>query len=188
MLVQTLSNNSRKVRRTNATDNGFPSKLITATKPTGIGDSAAQATESAIIFDGSNAGAATYNAVVLQFFGAGANNNTFSARVIGWSKLIEDGNVVTQVWVPTDLCELAVTLSSTLVGLAGKTVVATDLFADTIALTGTTANDDVSIDIVSPANDRPAHVVLDIKGFQIIEVTFTTGASATDCNGLFRFI
>lgn len=187
--LMTRCDRYQRVRQTNATDNGFPTRVPRTTRPSGVGDNAAQATASAVIdrsqllddFLGQNV-------LRLAFFGAGSNNNTFSARVIAWDNVDEQAsqNDEADIWVPTVLCELAVTLSSTPVGLAGTVLNASQLFADTIALTGTTANDDVSIDIVSPANDTIAHVCLDMKGAQLIEVTFTTGGSATSCNALWK--
>lgn len=187
MFVETISQGFQRIRRTNATDNGFPSRLFQVAEPSGIGDSAAQATASAV-FDLAGRcptlGNVVQNGFVLKFYGAGANNATFSVRVIGWRQVMEGGDLNTAGWDPTDLCELACTLSSTPVGLAGRIITATDLFADTIAITGTTANAGVSIDVISPANDRAAHVMLDVKGFQKVEIIFTTGGSATSCNGL----
>lgn len=178
----TTSMKWRRVRQTNTTDNGFPSRIIRATEPTGIGDNAAQATASAIIDLTSSPGGIVQNSLIIKPYGAGANNATFSFRVIGWRKVDEAAVPDTSVWDPTVLVELACTLSSTPIGLAGKVIAATDLFADTIVLT--TGNDDVSCDIVSPTGDVAAHAVVDMKGFTKIEITFTTGGSATNCNAL----
>jgi hypothetical protein len=125
------------------------------------------------------------NGLILKPFGVGSDTNTFSLRVIGWTRILETDET-NALWDPTDLCELLCTLSSTPIGIAGKIVTETNLFADTIAITGTTANAGVSIDVVSPANDRAGHVVLDIKGFSKIEIIFKTGGVATSCNALVR--
>lgn len=184
-LLMTQALNWQRARQANATDNGYPSKLPTATEPANsLGTNAAQAT-SASVFDWANPSKSDVgqNGIMGMLYGVGANNVTFSARVIGWRWLME-GDPNSAIWVPTDLCELQATLSSTLVGLAGKLLTATDCLADTITLTGTTANANVGVEIVSPANDRPAYFILDVKGFQKIEFIFTTGASATSCNTL----
>lgn len=178
----------RKARTINATDNGFPSRLIRATQPSGIGDSAAQATASAVVPYGLD-GPYSQNGMMVKPFGAGANNATASMRAIGWSRIVEQsGSLDTLVWDPTDLFEVQYTLSSTPIGLAGKVVVATDLFADTITITGTTAIANVTVTVNSPANDRPAFLLFDAYGFELIEFVFTTGASATNCNCLYRNI
>lgn len=178
----------RRARVNNATDNGFPSKLITATRPSGIGDNVAQATASAVIDFGID-GPMSQNGMMVKPFGAGSNNNTASMRAIGWSRAVAQNNGLdTLVWDPTDLFEVQYTLSSTLVGLAGKILVATDLFADTITLTGTTAIANVNVTINSPANDRPAYLLFDALGFELVEFVFTTGGSATSGNCLWRNI
>lgn len=177
----------RKFRTVNATDNGFPSKLITATKPApSIGSNAAQATSPAVIQFG-DGGPYSQNSLLLKLFGAGANNNTFSMRLIMWTPIVDqDQNNDVTVYDPTDLFEVQATLSSTLVGLAGKVVAATDLFADTITITGTTAIANVNVTVNSPANDRPAYILVDGLGGKLIEAIFSTGGSATSCNSLWR--
>lgn len=185
-MIMTQGARWKKLRSTNTTDNGFPSRIPRATRPSGIGDSAAQATASAVHDNSSRlSDFPVQNVGRFVFFGAGSNNNTFSARLIAWD-LVHVDTDATEIWIPTVLFEVALTISSTPIGLAGRDVVATDLFADTISLTGTTANDDVSIDIVSPANDTIAHLVADLKGAQLWEMTFTTGGSATNCNALYK--
>lgn len=178
----------RRARVTNATDNGYPSKLITATEPAGDGSSAAQATSAAVIDFGRD-GPTAMNGLVFKPFGVGANNTTFSMRAIGWTRVqAAGGSLDTLVWDPTDLFEVQVTLSSVLLGLAGKVLTATDFFADTITLTGTTAIANVTVTINSPANDRPAYIVCDGLGFEKVETIYTTGGSATSCNSLWRVI
>ena len=180
MYLQTESQHARRVRTTNATDNGFPSRIPTGTKPSGTGGAAAQASASAVIEFGPGI---TQNSLMLIPFGAGSNDNTFSLRVIGWT-LVDEGNSEEFIWVPVVLCELAVTLSSTPVGLANKVVNGSQLFADTITVT--TGNANVSTEAVSPTGNVVAHAVVDVKGFELVEVTFTTGGSATSCNALVK--
>jgi hypothetical protein len=188
--LATYSMPFRKVRQTNATDAAFPARTPTATEPSGVGDNAAQATASAVFDLVGDAprhdGRSEKNRMMIVPFGAGADTNTLSLRVIGW-RIAYDRNKAQQdhkgIWIPVPLCELLCTLS-TPTGVANRDVVATDLFADTIALTGTTANDDVDISITSPANNTIAHAVVDMKGFQKVEIIFQTGSSATDCNAL----
>ena len=184
MLIETQISRFQRVRSTNATDNGFPSRVPTGTLLIGNGTAAAQASAAAtrnIVNHGPDG--MGKNVVTLVFYGVGSDNATFSARLIGWRRVYENGVESTSIWIPVKLCEVAVTLS-TAVGVAGKLIDETNRFADTIALTGTTANDDVSIDIVSPADNTIAHMVVDFKGAEVIEVTFTTGGSATSCNAL----
>ena len=184
MFLQTLALDWFKVRATNTTDASFPSRIITATMPSGIGDAAAQTTSA--VFNAQGAGRGQ-NAVMLKVFGAGVNNNTLSVRVIAWNKIASPTEGLA-VWSPNVLVELLCTLSSTPIGLAGKVVVATDLFADTMAITGTTANAGVGVNVNSPANDTEAYAIVNLYGAQLVEFTFKTGSVATNCNAIARFL
>lgn len=181
MLTETLTTAFRKARSVNQTSNGYVSKIPTATEPSG---DAGTATGASIIELGNNGGTGQ-NLVIICPYGlhASVDNKTMSMRVIGWREAGVD-NQATKLWIPVPLVEVACTLTGTAIGVAGKALIATEGFADTIALTGTTANDDVSVDIVSPANDTIGHLVVDVKGFQKLELSFTTGGSATSCNAL----
>lgn len=179
MLLETLSTSFRKARSVNQTSTSFVAKIPTVTEPKGdIGTNTG-----ASVIELGNYGGATQNGVLACFYGVGSNNNTFSARIIGWRSIGENA-VSTMLWVPVLLAEYAVILSSTYPGIAGKTIVATEFFADTITLTYGNAN--VSEEIVSPTADAGiAHVVADIKGFQKLEFAFAINSgSATDCNAL----
>lgn len=181
-------------RQTKTTDAAFPSRIPTLTEPTGLGDSAAQATASAVfdlIGDEPRAdGRSERNKIVVVPFGAGSDTNTFSLRVIGW-RIAYDRNKArrsdTAVWIPITLVELLCTLS-TPVGVTGGFLTASDRFCDTIALTGSTANDDVDLSITSPADNTIAHAVVDCKGCQKVELTFQIGVSATSANALVAWI
>jgi hypothetical protein len=105
-------------------------------------------------------------------------------RLIGWRKLGSDP--ATQLWIPVVLAELACTACA-VTGVAGKLIVATERFCDTITLV--TGNDDISIDIVSPTGDVIAHALADIKGFSKLEITFdSTAAGTTAMNCLYAFV
>jgi hypothetical protein len=180
MEIQTLARRWQRARTINATDNGFPSIVPTGTMPSGIGDNAAQASAAAVedllvsVADGVGPNVAKF-----VFFGVGADNTTFSVRTYGWTYLFT-GNPDTALWIPVLLFEVAVTLSA-VTGVAGLAIDNTNRFADTISLTiGNTAD----VVVTSPANDTVAHLVADVKGFQLLQHTFTTGASATSCNSL----
>ena len=179
MIVETLCGNMFKARADNSsgtsqnsTDATFPSKIPTATEPTGTGV-IEMATPNSII---------TSNGIRVMPYGTGAENTTFSLRVIGWSKI--DANpfdINKTLWIPVVLCELLCTLS-TVVGVATKCIVATERFADTLAVT--TGSTGVTLDAVSPTGNVAAHALVDTKGHRKIEITFTTGGSATDMNCL----
>lgn len=168
-----------KARTTNQTSASFVSKVATATEPTGTGSSAANA--SVLLM---NTGSIA-KPPLLQIcpFGVGSNNNTFSLRAIGWRQTGPDG-ATDALWLPVLLAEILCTLSSSCPGVSGKIVADTEYFADTVAVTYGNAN--VSVEVVSPANDISCgHVMVGVKGFPKVELSFSTGGSATSCNALY---
>jgi len=178
MLLETLSQKLRKAKSANATDTSFPARIPRATEPT----------TGTIPLGGT--GAASQNAAVILPYGTGSNNHTFSFRVIGWRLLDETGaQPPTSIWIPVILGEFSVTLSSTYLGLAGKQIVATEFFADTITITYPSTAPG-SIEIISPANDAGiASVTMDVKGFQKLELIFNINSgSTTDMNALVALI
>ncbi len=168
----------RKARSVNQTSSSFVSKVPIATTPV---DDAVTATGQATV-DMRNGGAFTQNGILILPYGSGSG--TFSMRVLGWRQFGTDSH--TLLWIPTTLAEFLCTLDSAIHGLAGRVVLDTELFCGTIAIVGTSGNANVSCEIVSPAvSGSMAHVVVDTKGFEKIELSFSTGSSATDCNALF---
>lgn len=189
MMLQTMGGPWRKFRTVNCTDTSFPSKIPTATEPTGVGATAGGAAVIDLIGN-VQVDASVQNGIVLALFGAGSDTNTMSVRGIGWSCLGNSPALAitsdTQLWIPTPLFEVSAALSIQ-VGVAGKALVATDRFADTITLTGTTANAGVNADIVSPANDTIAYMFVDLRGFMKFELIFDM-TGATDGNALYRLM
>lgn len=168
-----------RVRTTDSTDSAFTARVAirdaagTITQSRGAG--AAQATAPAII-DMYGGGVTSTNMLKLVPYGTDTNNLTFSMRVIGWSKL-DEGDKNTTIWIPIILGEVSCTLSSSCTGVAGGIIPAATYFCDTIAVTYGTSGIDLSV--TSPAADIPAHVVVDTKGCQFVEVQFDmTGAAS----------
>lgn len=205
VMLQTLSMNYRKIRQTNSTDASYPTtrvfrKAYTGidNQPAGSGGAAAQTTfavfdlaKTAIIpgTDRPDVSAkAVDNLVRMCFFGTSAADQTFKARVFAVDYVVErDADMVKESagWMFTPLFEVLVTLG-TQPGIAGTVVNENQFFADTIALVGTAGNDDVSVDIVSPADNTCAHIVADLKGAQKFDVIFDRNSSAASCNGLVK--
>jgi hypothetical protein len=108
----------------------------------------------------------------LQPYGSDANNETLKARIIGWSYLRASG-----LWVPHLLAQFTVTLGNLAAGLGTNT-----FLADTIDL----EYGDASLIRISPANDIPGSVVLDVRGAQLVEIDFDRNSSAASANALYR--
>lgn len=175
-----VSSPFRKARAVNQTSNGYVAKLPGA-EPSG---DAGTATGAAVIDLAGALGGESPRSVLIVPYGEGSDGDTFSMRVIGWKVLGHDP--YTQIWVPINLLEVQATLSSTVPGVAGRLVAATELFADTIAIV--TGNANVSVDVNSPADNTVAHLLLNLKGVSKLELTFDTGGSATSANALLAMV
>lgn len=172
MLLHTESMPFRKVRRTNATDTSFPSRVPTATEPVSAGTASATSQDVIdLLTPGVHNGGVQTRGLFVPYM-LGDDNDVMAVRVIGWRRV--GINPETDLWIPVKLAEVTCT-GCAAVGVAGMAVLNTERFCDTLALVD--GNDDVSIDIVSPEDDTVGHFVLDLKGFTKIEITFdmTTG-------------
>ncbi len=116
--------------------------------------------------------------VQFVFFGAGSNDQTFSARVVGW-------DLLGTTWVPVPLVELAVTLGQS-VGAAGLGLVAADRLADTLAFaTAFNALLSPACILTSPTGDLIANALVSPKGHRKLQVQFDM-TGATSGNALYR--
>lgn len=189
MLVETLRTPYKKARLVNYTTNGYPTFIAgQATVPT-LTDVSSATAQVGIELSQPNGGA-SQNAVQVLPFGVGADDATFSMRIIGWQKsigLVGKEVLDTELWVPLVLVEVLCTLS-TFVGVAGRYVLDTERLVDIITLVGTTGNAGVDVDIVSPGNNTPGRLLVDLLGSSVLEVQFTTGGSATSCNALLGYL
>lgn len=154
-----------RVRATSATGS-FPSKVPTATQPTGAG----------VVGDPVVQGAPQYAQVIP--FGDGADDSTFDLRVIGWKVSDLD------LWVPTILAQAACTLSAA-VGVDTYEATSSQRFADTISLTQVRA--DVDSKLSSPTGNLIASFQVETRGCAFIEVTFNLG-TATGANALVSWV
>lgn len=185
MLIETLRTPLKRARITNYATNGFPTYGAQGTRPNTTDDSSATGQE-AIELTQDNGGSCP-NWVILVPFAVGADDVTFSMRVLGWERtvgLVGKEVADTDLWVPSNLGEFLCT-AGTSVGVAGRYVADTERFADTITLVGTSGVAGQSCQIVSPADNTIACVKVDLKGSSILEIIFTVGVSATSCNALY---
>lgn len=163
-MIATLSNEFVKARSVNATDSSFPSRIPTTTEPSADG----------VIDLAPLAGRVADNLLLIPY-GTGSENDTFDLRVIGWRK-------VDTLWIPVILAEVACTLSAA-VGVASAPVINSERFVDTLSLT--IGNQNASAEVVSPGDDVLAHLMLDVKGFSKVEITFAIDTGATGMNALY---
>ncbi len=188
VLLTTLSTSFRKVRTTNTTDSSYPSRVPTATRPSGTGNAAAQTTSAVfdLGLDKQKNGIKQQNAVIIVPFGVGSDTNTFSTRVIGWRMVPGNPQSTTptvDLWIPVPLVDLTCTLS-TPAGVAGTEIGSSNLFCDTLAIANTIGVAGQDCVIKTNGANLIAQATVDMQGYQLVEVTFTTGSSATSCNAL----
>lgn len=156
----------QKLLAANATADSYTSRTVTTTRP-------ASAANVGII--DLNPGP-NYNLVQvpttlkLVYFGTDTANQTLTSRVYGWNK-VSTGNAVKE-WYAQLLAEFAITLGAS-TGAAGRSVVAADLFADTITVTTGVA--DQGVRIISNGADQTALALVEIPGCELLEIQFNVG-------------
>lgn len=189
MFIETLSQPLFQLRGTNSTDNGQTPPVTRIGPPSGLGDSASQATSPAII-QGGNGGNTVQNGLLIVPYGVGSNGNTFNLNVYSWRPIVVRSSQqqvipASQQWVAVLLCQIACTLASGTAGVAGGTLGTSTYFCSTLSVTYGNAN--VSIEVVSTAAGRIASFTVDAKGSPLVEVWGDTGGSATNFNALYSW-
>lgn len=118
----------------------------------------------------------TGNAMNVLPFGAGSDTQTFSMRVIGYSK--HQTSASAKQWVPHIICQLACTLCPQTGATATTKPTSSELICDTITITNGTKSAVVDTQFA----DTAAIAVVDITGYEYIDFTFDmTGATSGNC-------
>lgn len=114
-------------------------------------------------------------------FGGDADNDKIFVKVQGWNKVKGVTGATTQLWVPKTIVIVEATLTSALPGVALMPVVATEFFADTLALSGNgfavLHNGTLDVD--------PAWFECDVSSFEIIEILYAKSTGGDRCNCLY---
>ncbi len=127
--------------------------------------------------------------IAVQPYGVGSNNNTFSMRVWGWSKVYFKGTAgvstsaaigpyVPFLWIPSQFVSVQCTLGQKV----ATSIVAGSLWADTITKT----DGDGTIELIASATDTYAQFYLNMRGSRFVSFSFITGSSATAMNALWK--
>jgi hypothetical protein len=187
-MSMTLTGRPVKARSVNQTSTSFVAKIPTITEPNGDAATATGACVFNVGGDRASPSLSMQNFVKVKPYGVASNNQTFSVRVLGWSAVYPTGSsqAAPVLWVPELLAELLCTASSVYPGVAAAPVVATELFCDTLAITYGSTNVSVMVDS-NGADAGIAVAVVDMKGNEKLELTFSTGSSATSCNALISY-
>lgn len=182
MQLEITSRPGKRVLAANANTSSFASKVPTITEPTNDG-----------VLDLLNAGTGVIVPQYLKLWpiGLSANDDAYSMRVIGWTRIGSGPNAGT-LWYPTVLCELACIMGST-TGVAGSPVLNTEFFCDviTVVTQGVIAGTDNAlattfgnIEITSPGNDLIAYALIPTMGFEKLEFQFDQTTNTPTMNVL----
>lgn len=174
MQIDTRSIPLKAVRGTNSTASSITEPIPTTTVPTGDG----------VIPMGETFGEECANSLKLIPYGTTTSGNAFTMKVYQWDVVPPIRSTIggLPLYVPTLLASFTVTLGN-VTGVAGTDVNASQLFATTITLT--TGNANVSNEIISPGSNVLAHIIVDAKGSQFVEIR-TAVSTATDANCLYK--
>ena len=159
----------RKALASNSTDNSWSAKAPTTTKPSGNG-----------VFELSASGKVD-KWLVLQPFGSDAQNEAFDVRVWGWVKGDDDDSTISNLWVPALLADLTCTLGN----IAASDLGTNNFLADTITENDGDSDGGVLVETVSPAEDLPSAVHVNLRGCGLMEFAFNRDTAAP-ANCLFR--
>lgn len=164
MIEQTFIGDLKEIPNTPQSGN-FPTYTGFATaKPTG-----------ANIYDLSGGvGGCGHNRARIIPYADGTDNQTFDMRVYVWNKYLATSDNPTSViyWVQVMLCQVACVAGS----VNGPTTEYPQT-VDTITQTYPTAPVS-SVEIVSNAADIGAHICVDLKGGQLLQIVFDDGTAS----------
>lgn len=120
-------------------------------------------------------------------FGTDADNEAFVINIYLWSRCLKASTTTSDLWIPFYVGGATCTLSSTLNGVAGGLLSATEYLADTVVELATNTWDDDLIKARSFASDQLAEIRVNTEGYQKLEIRFdmTTAASG---NALYRIL
>jgi hypothetical protein len=176
MLISTLLTQLQKGQATNSTDTAFSvsNTKATVTKP------APAATRTIISASG---GVKDGNTLRVWPIGGGDNNDVVNVKVYGWNRVLNTRNPADELWVSGIICEVQGTLSSSLPGVAGQAVLATEFFCDTLTLTT-----GISVLHNGTADIDQAWFECDWSGFELAEIRGDLGAGGDAMNWLWQIV
>ena len=160
----------QKALGTNSTSGSFSALVAEAAPP---GRSETRAVFSTL----NNQGRQRWNTLVVLPYGGDTNTDIMNVKVVGWNQTASG-----RLWVAELKCEIQATMSSSLPGLAGNDVVATEFFCDTLTLTT-----GVAVLYTGTADVDIAYFKVGISGFELVEILFDLGTGGNQMNALVRF-
>lgn len=161
----------RKLLTSNTTAASFTQRVPTATKPA--------TTSNALIvdFEAQSQGTLHTNVLLLLPYATAADDVTFSVRVLGWNKNLDDDPVK---WIPRELAQFACTAGNIAQGAANTFLI------DTVTVTHGVAEQ--GLRIVSNAGNEAAFILLELPGVELLEIQLAINSgTATAINAYYGF-
>lgn len=126
-----------------------------------------------IIIDSSGSRAKESVTLKVMPYGGDANDNAINIKVQGWSKVQSQTGLPSIQYVSRFVAEVGATLSSSLLGIAGMPMVATEFCADSLSWTA-----GVAILHIGTANIDAAWFEVDVSSYEIVEILCNKGTGA----------
>jgi len=130
-------------------------------------------------------GAYSRNSLLILPYGVGSSTNTFFMSVFAWDVKKATSASFKDIWVAWPLLAVTCTLAASPGGVANTDVDASQLAVGTITMTTNFGTANVSNEIISPAGNYQASIVLDVKGCRLVQFLFGVNNS-TSANALCR--
>jgi len=145
----------------NAVNTAFPALATTVTKPATVDVAAGTANRLVIPCSGRYAD--------LLFFGADGANDTYNARLTLWRSIVQVNNTASPLWLPLHVGTINIVLGA-LTGAANGVVVATEFFADTVAIAS--GGDSGRVAVYSHTADVLGTTRVEQDGWELLVVDF----------------
>ena len=163
----------KKALATNSTASSYTALIPTITRPV--------ASSTRAVYDlGEGKGTRDQNVITVYPVGRNDNNETVSVKVTGWN-FVRPTGTGRGLYVSSLVCQVAGTISTTLLGIANEDIIATEFFCDILSLTKGVAT------LYQGTSDLDiAYFKAPVQGFELVEVTCTIG-TGDQANALVKF-
>jgi hypothetical protein len=176
MLIDTRSVKFNRFLSTNATTVGTS---ITQSPPQKLKPACNQTTG---IIDLAHGGPTSGNGIIILPYGTDTATETFLLELYAWGRVAPKIGQLAEVWMSFLLAAYTCTLCTYHCGIAGGEVDENQLAVGTIVQTIGNAN--VSSEVISPAGNKQASIILDTKGAELVEPKFAINGSSVSCNAV----
>lgn len=178
MLVDTRSNPLTRFLSTNSTAAGTSITQPAAQKAKPTCD------QTTGIIDLANTGFTTPNGLLVLPYGTDTAAQTFLMEFYAWDRVNPRATQISDQWMTWLLAAFTCTLGTYVCGVPGSEVDGNQLAAGTIVQTIGGAN--VSAEVINPAGNKQASIILDTKGARLVQAKFAINAASVSCNAVWK--